>query len=709
MRPLFTSFALLAAGICLVGTTGCRKETAEVRRTFGFEEFVPVYNRHIAKYVEEQLANVRQEIGKNEAALASAEGDEKAKLEIHAAALKRELEKWEFRHSVGDYIAKGDPSEIPGDLVWENGLDQPEIGDPNARKGGVLRRHFPSLDFPPTIRPFGPNSNNSFRGDLYDNIEMSLVTLHPATMKEIPGVASEWAITADGRTVYMKIDPAATYSDGVPVKAVDFQVALYVRCSDNVVNPFTKEYFRDTYAQIKVYGDHLLSVSLPEPTVYPAATAGAVSPSPAHFYAEYGPDYAERYQWRFPPTTGAYEVKPEDIVKGVSITQSRVENWWAKDRKYYKYRFNPDKMVTVLVRDESKAFELFRAGELDSFFITQPDMWYEKSEVQPIYDGYIEKTVFYNRYPRIPRGMYLNVTKPPLDDRNVRIGIQHSMNWQKVIDVMFRGDYTRLNSFQEGMGIFSDPSIRARPYSVEAARTAFREAGYTGEGADGILTKPDGTRLSAAVTYTAIPLLDRIFAILREDAKACGFELRLDGLESTVTYKKIMQKQHEINFSAWNASPPMPEYYQFLHSQQAFDDKGNPKPQTNNLFVWGRADTDIMVDKARYSRDEEELREASWALQHMVHDEAIFVPSYKVPFNRIENWRYVRWPDSETTKFSPPVVYEPHEGYCFWIDEDLQKETLEARREGKTFPEVNRVVDAYRDEPAPDVPAVPAP
>lgn len=709
MRFLIPTLAFLTTGLCLVGTTGCRKETVEVKRKLGFDEFVPIYNRHITKYVTEQLEATRKEIEKNNAALATAEGDAKATLEIHAAALQRDADKWEFRLSLGDYFKTSDPSQVPTDLVWQNGMDQPEIGDPNAKKGGVLRRHFAHLAFPPTIRPFGPNANNGFRADLYDNIDLPLVTLHPGTLKEIPGVASEWAVTPDGRTVYMKVDPEATYSDGVPIKARDFQISIYVRCSDNVVNPFTKEYYRDLIGQITVYDDHLLSVTLPEPTVYTAATAGGITPSAPHFYSEYGPDYAERYQWRFPPTSGAYELKPEDINKGVSITQSRVENWWAKDRKYYKYRFNPDKMVTVLVRDEAKAFELFRAGELDSYFISQPDLWYEKSEIQPIYDGYIEKAVFYNKYPRIPRGLYLNVTKPPLNDLNVRIGIQHAMNWQKVIDVMFRGDYTRLNSFQEGMGVFSDPSIRARPYSVEAARAAFREAGYTSEAPDGILTKPDGTRLSASVTYVAIPLLDRIFAILKEDAKACGFDLRLDGLEGTVSYKKIMQKQHEMNFSAWNANPPIPEYFQFLHSQQAFDDKGNPKPQTNNLFVWSRPDTDIMVDKARYARDEEELREASWALQKMVHDEAIFVPSYKVPFNRVEYWRWVKWPDSAETKFSPAAVYEPHEGYCFWIDEEVQKQTLEARREGKTFPESNRVYDAYRDAPEPDAPPVPAP
>ena len=421
-----------------------------------------------------------------------------------------------------------------------------------------------------------------------------------------------------------------------------------------------------------------------------------MSPSPPHFYAEYGPDYAERYQWRFPPTTGAYEVKPEDIVKGVSITQTRVKDWWAKDRKYYRYRFNPDKLVSTVVRDEAKAFELFRAGELDTFIITRPEFWYEKSEMPPVYDGYVERTTFYNRYPRSPFGFYLNVTKPPLDNRDVRIGINHAMNWQKVIDVIFRGDYQRLNSFNEGFVPFSDPTIRARPYSIDAAREAFAKAGYTTEGSDGILKKPDGTRLSVSLSYPGLPRFDRMFSLLREDAKPCGLDLRLDGLEPTVAYKKQMQKQHEMVFGAWGTTPPTPDFHQFLHSTNAFDEKGNPKPNTNNTFVWARPDTDRLSEIVRSASTEEELTDATRKLQRIMHDEAIFVPGYSVDFVRLGYWRWVKWPDCENTHFSPPVTYEPHETHVLWIDSNVKDETQAARRSGKTFPESARIVDDYR-------------
>ena len=692
MRRLLTSLCFLA-----LIATGCRHEGREAARKLEFDAFVPVYNRYIGNWLRTQQAATEKEVARVSTELATAQGEAKTALETRAGALRLDQEKWKFRLGLGAFLKMGNPTEIPADLVWENGMDQPEIGDPAAKKGGAFRRFIPS--FPPTLRPFGDNSNNSFRGDLYDYIDLPMVNLHPETMEMIPGLAREWATSADGRTIYFHLDPEARYSDGVPVKAKDFLVSVYLHVSDNIVNPYSKQYYRENIAQIAMYDDLTVSVSLPEAKIYAPAIAGALTPAPPHFYSEYGPDYSERYQWRFPPTTGAYEVRPGDVVKGASITQTRVKNWWAKDRKYYRYRFNPDKLVHTVVRDESKAFELFRAGELDTFFLTQPQLWYEKSEIEPVYKGYIGRVTFYNKYPKVPRGLYLNVSKPPLNDLNVRVGIQHAMNWQKVIDVMFRGDYQRLNAFNEGYVTFSDPSIVARPFSIDAARAAFAKAGFSREGRDGILTMPDGTRLSVAVTYPAMPQVDRIFAILREEAKACGFELRLDGLEPTVAYKKEMQKQHEMSFGSWLIGPPVPDFHQFLHSTNAIDEKGNLKPQTNNLFAWHRADTDVLSDKVRTAGTAQELKDAAWKLQRIVHDEAIFVPGYSVDFVRIGSWRWVKWPDCETTRFSPPVVYDPHEVFVFWVDEDVKAETQAARRAGKSFPESTRTVEDYRVKP----------
>jgi microcin C transport system substrate-binding protein len=688
-------FQLLVCIVCAVVPAGCRRDDPPAARASRFEAFIPTYNRYLRDWLTKQQEAARKEDEENTARLVAATEDQRAELEAKATTLRRELEKWEFRLGLGDYLKTATPADIPADLVWQDGMDQPEIGDPRAKKGGTLRRYVPN--FPATIAPFGDNSNNEFRGEIYDYIDLPLVILHPDTLKPTPAVARQWALSADGRTVYFRLNPAATYSNGEPVRARDFQLAAYLRVSDDIFNPFSKQFFREEIAQIAVYDDHTLSVSLPETRLNAVTFAGSLPAACPSFYQDYGPDFPERYQWRFPPTTGAYEIRPDGIVKGASITQHRVKNWWARDLKYYRYRFNPDRLVNVVIRDEPKAFELFRAGELDTFYLTRPELWYEKCEINEVFSGYIERTTFFNRYPPIPRGFYMNVRKPPLDQRDVRVGIQFSLNWQKVIDTLFRGDYQRLNAFNEGYPLFSDPSIKARPYSVAAAREAFARAGYTEEGDDGILRKPDGTRLTTSVSYSIIPLYDRMFSILREDTKACGLDLRLDPLEFTVSYKKEMLKQYEMDFSSWVVAPDIPDFFQFLHSSAALDAKGNPKPQTNNLFVWARPDTDKLCDAVRTGRTIGEVRDVSRKLQQIIHEEAFFAPAYTVDFIRLASWRWVKWPDCEHTRFSAPVVLDPHEVHVLWIDEDIRRETNDARKSGRRYPEVNRTADAYRD------------
>lgn len=684
---------LLYAG-ALLFLSGCNRDEDVSMRTSDFEDFIPRYNDYIAKWLKEQREETIKQVRKAEADLLEAEGDERNALERHLISLKRDEEKYDFRLGLGGYFRFGEISELPEDLVWENGMEHEEIGDPRAKKGGTFNVDIRT--FPPTLRPFGDNSNNGFRGVLYDDIDMPLVGLHPKSMEMIPGLAEEWAVSKDGRTTYFRINDEARYSDGVPVRARDFLYGSYIRISDDIVNPYSKQYYRENIAGMVAYDERTLSISLPEAQIYAPARVGSLTPSPPHFYVDYGPDFTERYQWKFPPTTGAYEVLEEDVVKGVSVTQSRVKDWWAKDKKYYKYRFNADRIRHVVVRDEAKAFELFRAGQIDAINLTRPEYWYEKSEVEPVFNGYIERNTFYNQWPALPRGLYMNVTQPLLDDKIIRLGIQHAMNWQKVIDVIYRGDFARLDAFNQGYLLFSDPEIRARKFSISEARRYFAQAGFTLTDRDGILRRPDGTRLSISITYPAIPSFDKMFAILREEAKSCGFDLRLDANEATVTYKKVMQKQHEMYFGAWLVGPPTPDFHQFMHSSNARDERGNLKPQTNNLWVWGRDDTDILCDKVRNARTEEELRDASIKLQRIIHDEGFFVPAYTTDFIRIGSWRWLRWPDSEVTRFSPPVVYDPLEVFAYWIDEEKKKETMDARRSGKVFDEVNRIIDDYR-------------
>lgn len=89
--------------------------------------------------------------------------------------------------------------------------------------------------------------------------------------------------------------------------------------------------------------------------------------------------------------------------------------------------------------------------------------------------------------------MHLNVANPKLADVNVRLGIQHAMNLDKMIATVLHGDYDRATTFGSGFGEFTDIKLPERAYDITKAREYFAKGGYNKPGPDGILQNDKGS------------------------------------------------------------------------------------------------------------------------------------------------------------------------------------------------------------------------
>ncbi|MDB6007462.1 MAG: extracellular solute-binding protein family 5 [Prosthecobacter sp.] len=607
----------------------------------------------------------------------------KAELEAQLTATRERLKKPE-------YFTFAKPEDVPADLKWENGMDEPEIGDLHAKKGGTMRLYV--LSFPPTLRIIGENSNSSFRGYQYDDVEMNLINLHPENGHVIPAIAKEWAVAPDNRTVYFRIDPDATFSDGTPIEAEDFFNQFYMQLSEYPKNPFGNQWYAENYANITRYDARTLSISLTEPKPL-AAYYVNTSPMSRRFFSEFGPDFEQRYQWRCRPTTGPYVIREEDIHFGRDIALTRVKNWWARDKKFSRFRFNVDHIVYRVVRLQEKVMELFRQGEIDveELMMGIPEYWYERMEIPEVHNGYICKAKFYNIWPGSHAGLWLNCAVHPLNSKEVRLGLSYATNYQKVIDFDLRGDFQRLSCFSKGFPLIGDPPITARPFDVQQAREHFAKAGYTKLGNDGVLVNDQGERLSLTILHRKADIIQKVMQRLKEEALKAGLEYKLEGLESTSYFQKATQKKHQIASVAFSVTPPIPAHYQAWHSKDAFMEDGKtPKPNTNNLSSFADPRMDKFCEDERHATSIEEIRKASWGADQIIYDEAPWIPAYEQNYYRVAYWRWVKWPEKI---FNVAVSELPMSNHIHWIDEDLKRETEAAMRAGKTFPETDQVFD----------------
>jgi microcin C transport system substrate-binding protein len=593
-------------------------------------------------------------------------------------------------------------ADLPTHLTWENAAHLPEVGSPDAIKGGTEYARI--QDFPRTLRTVGPDSNGSFRPFLLDNVKIGIAHRHPGEFDYYPGLAESWAIDRENKTVYVKLDARARWSDGEPVTADDFLFMFFYFQSSYILAPWYNNWYGTQYTNITRYDDLTFSISVPEAKPDMESRVLSLGPIAQHFFKELGDDYVDRYQWKFAPTTGAYVVRDEDLKKGRSITLTRLEDWWGNDKKNLRYRFNPDKIRFSVIRDTPKVFEAFKRGDIDQFALNLAEYWYEKlpDSDEDVQNGYIYKSVFYNQRPRPTYGLWINTSRPLLDNRDIRVGINFATNWQLVIDKFFRGDYTRMQTSSDGYGEFTHPTLKAREYNIEKAQDAFARAGFTERGPDGILVNAEGQRLAFTLS-TGYESLKEVPTILKEEAQKAGLEFRVEVLDGTSGWKKVQEKKHDIHFSAFGVSLEMyPRFWETYHSDNAYDDAFlddgtvNPdrklKTQTNNLEALAIPKMDEMINAYRASDSREEMMQLAHEMTEMHHEHGSFVPGFYQGFYRVGHWRWMRYPEGFNYKHSSGAGQQ----FVHWIDTDMKKETLQARKDGDTFEPQLNIYDQHK-------------
>ena len=596
-------------------------------------------------------------------------------------------------------VAEGDglPEILPANLKWVTNDEDPTFASPEAKRGGVFRTWM--LSYPLTLRLVGPDSNGSFAGYLRYN-QFSPVTYHPETRRPIPSICTHWAFGEDGRSIFYRINPAAKWSDGEAVTADDFVFAVQFMRSKEIVAPWYNNYYTERVRDVKKYDELTFGVqgadSKPANEMHANYSFG---PKPKHFH-QLSNKWLEEYNWRPQPTTGPYHVGAID--KGNYIDLDRTQDWWGDDLKYFKNRFNPDKVRVTVIRDENTAWNYFLAGELDVYGIVQPEYWHEKAQGEQFDRGYVSKYWYYNKLPVPSYGMYLNTAVPLLGDRNIRLGIAHSMNMQKVIEAVLRNDYERLQAFNLGFGDYDNRYISPRTFDLKRAEEHFEKAGFVERDNQGILIRrnDDGdveARMSFRVTF-GTPAHKQRLVVLKEEAKKAGVELQLHLLDSSASFKQMQEKKHEIAWMGWSSSGLSPRYWEHFHSVNA------NKPQTNNITNHANPDMDELIMEFRASSDLDRRIELAHQLERMVFDSAVFIPTFAVPYTREAAWRWVvipEWLGTETsgslhnTQALSSGLFSS--GGLLWIDEDLKQETLAAKDAGEMFASVQILNTDHKD------------
>jgi peptide/nickel transport system substrate-binding protein len=291
------------------------------------------------------------------------------------------------------------------------------------------------------------------------------------------GLLARSVETDDARDfVTFSIDPAAHFSDGVPVTAADVVFSwklLRDHGRPNHRTYYSKVVRADILDERTVRFDLSGSNDRELPLIL-----GLMPVLPKHAV---DPATFEQTTLAKPIGSGPYLVAAVDI--GKSVTFKRDPNYWGRALPINRGQYNFDEVRIDYYRDSNASFEAFKAGLYDLRTEQDPTRWQTGYDVPAVRDGRIVKETFADGLPKPALDFMFNTRRAVFADIRVRQAIALLFDFEWINRNFFFGLYKRSASF------FDDSELSAYRRPADAHERALL-APFPGAVRDDVL---DGT------------------------------------------------------------------------------------------------------------------------------------------------------------------------------------------------------------------------
>ncbi len=478
------------------------------------------------------------------------------------------------------------------------------------------------------------------------------------------GLLAQQIETDDARTyVTFTLNPAAHFSDGVPVTAED------VTFSWQLLRDHGRPSHRTYYA--KVAKAEMLDVR----TVRFDFSNGSDRELPLILglmpvLPKHATDVAtfENSTLSKPIGSGPYVVDAIDA--GKSVTFKRDPNYWGRDLPINRGLWNFDELRFDFYRDANAYFEAFKAGLYDVRAETDPGRWQTGYDFPAARDGRVVKEAFPTGLPKFSSDFVFNTRRPIFADIRVRQAIALLFDFQWVNRDFF------YNLYQRSASYFDDSELSAyhRPADERerALLAPFPDAARP-DVLDGTWSPPvsDGSGRDRNTLRQALALF-----------RAAGYELDGTTLRDRSTHRafrfEIMvtdrdEERLALNFAAnlaragISAQVRLVDAVQYDQRRATFDFdmieyrwEESLSPGNEQTFYWGSAAAsedgsrnymgvrspavDAMIAAMLSARQHVDFVAAVRALDRVLMSGCYVVPLFYLPAQWVARWSYIQHP-----------------------------------------------------------------
>ncbi|MET0156922.1 MAG: extracellular solute-binding protein [Methyloceanibacter sp.] len=531
--------------------------------------------------------------------------------------------------------------------------------NPDAPKGGLVRLSdvggFDSLN--PVLYKGEPAAGLGFAFEslMADSLD------EPSTSY---GLIAEWAsYPEDYSSVTFKLRDEARWHDGKKITPEDVIYSLEV---NKAANPRMGLYYKNVSRaeatgenEVTFYFDVKNNRELP-------MIMGQLTILPKHYWTGKDASGNERDPMKTtlePPLgSGPYRIK--EVKPGRSISFERVADYWGKDLPVNAGQWNYDEIRFEYYRDETVAFESFKAGNLDYWQETSAKNWAIAYDFSAVKNGFVRRQAVPVERTQSMQCFVLNLRRAQFQDRRVRQAFSLAYDFEWANKNLFYDQYARVSSYFEGSELAAPKALPegreleilnevkdgvppevfteihqnpandtpdAMRGNLRKAVMLLKEAGW--EVKNGVLTNVKTGQPMTVEFLLVSPLFERIVQPYLRNLERLGIRGTIRLVDSAQYTRRLDGFDYDIvvgNFA--QSESPGNEQRDFWGSDAA-DREGS----TNLIGVKSPA-IDTLIDRVIFAKDRAELIAATRALDRVLLWNEFVVPQWYSPTVRIAYW-----------------------------------------------------------------------
>ena len=557
--------------------------------------------------------------------------------------------------------------------------------NPDAPKGGLVRMA--------DIGSFDSLNPILYKGEAAAGLGLIYETLMQDSLEEPStsyGLIAEWAsYTPDFSSVTFKLRDEARWHDGKPITTEDVIYSLDV---NKQANPRMGLYYKNV-AKAEATGPNEVTFTFDvKGNRELPMIMGQLTILPKHYWTGKDKDGNQRdpLKTTLEPPLGSGPYRIKHVTPARTISYERVADYWGKDLPVNRGQWNFDELRFDYYRDDTVAFEGFKAGGLDFHTESSAKNWATAYDFAAVRDGYVKRQEVPVERAQPMQCFVLNLRRPQFQDRRVRQVFNLAFDFEWANKNLFFGQYARVGSYFEGTELAAPKelpqgreleilneiedqvppevftTVHANPVNaspddfrnnLRKAVALLKEAGYEIKGGK-LVNAKTGEPLKVEFLLVS-PLFERIVQPSIANLQRLGIQASLRMVDSAQYTRRLNGFDYDIivgNFAQSNS--PGNEQRDFWGSEAA------GREGSQNLIGVKDKAIDKLVDHVIFAKDRAELVAATNALDRVLLWNDFVVPQWYAPKVRIAYWN--RYGQPSTLPALTPGFTQ-----VWWFDKEL--------------------------------------